>query len=95
MWHASVHRQGQGPIVYTNNLMTAALRALHGVGDPQLGEWHEHAPGSRTFHVKRRVLDSELANELRDLRGTDEGRARAAIVRSLNPARVHHMIGDW
>lgn len=73
----------------------AAQRALSGVGDAALGEWHEHSTSGRTVHVKRRVLDSELVNELRDLRGTDEGARRIAAVRAATPARIHPMIGDW
>lgn len=94
MWHASVHRQGHGP-AHSAALETAALRALNGVGNVLAGEWHEVGFDRRTVHVKRRVHDSELVNELRDLRGTDEGRARIELVRSVNPARIHHLIGDW
>lgn len=94
MWHASVHRQGRGP-ADLSGLLVLALRALRGVGDPELGEWHEHGYDGRTFHVKRRVRDDELPNELRDIRGTAESERRLRAVRAVTPPHVHHMIGDW
>lgn len=94
MWHASVHRQGTGP-ADTPALLSAALRVLRGVGDRTLENWIEHSADGRTVHVKRRTLDSELANELLDIRGTDEAARRIAVVRSLTPPHVHPMIGDW
>jgi hypothetical protein len=94
VWHASVHRQGRSP-VDPSGLLAAALRALRGVGDPQLGEWHEHTPGGRTFHVKRRVTDAELPNLLIDVRGTNESARRLEAVRAVIPVHLHPMIGDW
>lgn len=94
MWHASVHRQGKGP-AHTPALLSAALRALRGVGDRTLDNWIERSIDSRTVHVKLRVLDSELVDELVDIRGTSEAARRIELIRSLNPPHVHPMIGDW
>lgn len=62
-----------------------AERALHGVGDAQLGEWREHGRNG-TMHLRRRLTDRErrLARrpagvkllQTRDIRGTDEERHR-------------------
>lgn len=58
-----------------------ALWALDGVGDAQLGEWHESSP--RAYHVRRRLTDHERAQlpdgpNVRLIRGTDEARLRFA-----------------
>jgi len=56
-----------------------AERALEGAGDASLGEWRERGNGG-VVHIRRRLSDQERADagglEVRDVRGTDEERAR-------------------
>ncbi|MGH9001493.1 MAG: hypothetical protein ACRDYV_00020 [Acidimicrobiia bacterium] len=75
MWHASVASSGLA--------LGAALRLriagewLAGVGDPELGQWHEE--GENAVHLRRRLAAAEAARvgPVRDVRGTPEARYRA------------------
>jgi hypothetical protein len=77
VWHASVR-------TYGGNMALAkeqALRALEGVGDATLGEWHEQ--GATAYHVRRRLSAAECEQTglvMRDIRGTPEERQRMATV---------------
>lgn len=69
MWHAS----GRGS---TESLSWAlAERAMHGVGDPALGEWREVGRDG-VMHIRRRLTDQERKQagdlQVRDIRGTEE-----------------------
>lgn len=61
-----------------------ARRALRGVGDAALGEWTEQG---RAFHLRRRlsVAEAALVGTVRDIRDTDEERARLEALRTAVP----------
>lgn len=73
MWHASVRSRRLD--CSTDELLDRALLALSGVGDVVAGQWVDRGM-SRTVHVRRRVLDVELVNDLRDIRRTPEAAKR-------------------
>jgi len=63
-----------------------ALKALHGVGDPSLGEWHEWT--GVAYHVRRRLSEVEMpmVGPVLDIRGTPEAMERLkAIADELSP----------
>lgn len=63
-----------------------AHRALRGVGDASLGEWEEQ--GKHALHVRRRLSLQEQAEaklDMRDIRGTEEAKRRAAKVVRVHP----------
>jgi hypothetical protein len=72
VWHASASAINE-PTAWA-----MAERALSGVGDPPLGEWRERGRG--VMHLRRRLSDAERASvgglDVRDIRGSDEERAR-------------------
>lgn len=70
VWHASAAHPDR------KVRRKAALRALAGVGNARLGEWHEDSP--RAYHVRRRLslLEQQHVGEVLDLRGTVESRVR-------------------
>jgi hypothetical protein len=78
VWHAS----GRGRTAGDSWLI--AERALEGVGDASLGEWREEgSPGSDVVHIRRRLSRREAMNRgliVRDIRGTNEERARLGVV---------------
>jgi hypothetical protein len=78
VWHASVMPRravGRAFVEQTAHL------ALLGAGDAALGEWREWGDA---FHIRRRLTDAECALggclSVRDLRGSDEGRKRMALL---------------
>ena len=58
--------------------------ALRGVGDKRLGAWRENT-GTGFAHYRKRCTEEEedLVGEVKDLRGTDEGRARVAAMSDM------------
>jgi len=85
VWHASIR-------TYSGNMALAkeqAIKALAGVGDAALGEWHE--VGSMAYHVRRRLSAAECAESglvMRDIRGTGEERKRVrALLRDAPQLR--------
>ncbi len=75
MWHASVK----------GGSLADAMKALHGVGDPSLGEWVEQY---MAIHIRRRLSLQEQIRKgltMRDLRGSPEGRQRAVRILALRP----------
>jgi hypothetical protein len=81
VWHASAAHPDR------KVRRKAALRALDGVGEKLLGEWHQDSP--RAYHVRRRLTPQEQqrVGDVLDLRGTEEARARCA---SFLDAMVGH-----
>lgn len=69
--------------------MHHALQQLDGLGDAELGEWHEWS--GTAYHLRRRLTPAEQAGvgDVVDIRGTDEARARARalgpVLRALPP----------
>lgn len=66
-------------------------RQLAGVGDPELGEWHEWS--GLAYHIRRRLTEAEQARvgPVMDIRRTPEAIRRAISVGSmlrLAPAEV-------
>lgn len=61
--------------------------ALAGVGDADLGQWIEDAPGA--FHIRRRLTPREVAlgaiGEVLDIRGTEEAARRIQRIRPFLP----------
>jgi hypothetical protein len=84
VWHASV----SGRLTFDAPVLLAqAQKALHGVGDAQLGEWMER-PG-RVLHLRRRLTAHEMRTAgidgPRDIRGTAEEEKRLAKVMPYIP----------
>ena len=77
VWHASISN-GAELRAPTEGHYGRALRALRGVGDPDLGEWWEL--GRLAVHVRIRVTADEWAGRPwgMDLRHTPEGQKRLA-----------------
>jgi hypothetical protein len=71
VWHAS----GRGIDPFQSRRI--ALAALHGVGDPKLGQWEERGNGG-VYHVRRRlsVEEQKVVGEARDIRNTAEEHER-------------------
>ena len=72
-----------------DQLRDAAVNALRGVGDPQLGEWIE--VGDAAVHVRRRLSERERRAagglDVRDIRGTDEHHLRVTrLLPHLHPS---------
>lgn len=58
---------------------TLARSALTGAGDATLGEWRERS--KKAVHLRRRLsVEEQGAMTVRDIRGTEEERARFAIL---------------
>lgn len=78
MWHASGNGRGNRRVS-----RQIARAALHGVGDPSLGEWVEDG-AKGIVHVRRRLSPREQEEfgilELVDVRGTDTEVDRLAAV---------------
>lgn len=74
-----------------------AVAELAGLGDPELGEWHEWS--GVAYHVRRRLSPAEqvLVGEVADIRGTREAVRRAealgARLAYAAPAIVAHELG--
>jgi hypothetical protein len=72
VWHASASAINEA------TAWAMAERALRDVGDASLGEWRERGRG--VMHIRRRLSDAEREAvgglDVRDVRGTDEERAR-------------------
>jgi hypothetical protein len=83
VWHASVSAPG----LPARAMRRLALKAVRGVGDPA-AEWHEAR--AVAHHVRRRLTacEAEAVGPVRDLRGTPEGWARWAALRSELPRMV-------
>lgn len=80
VWHISV--AGPWP---DDALREAALKAIEGVGDAELGEWEEVSPIA--CHIRRRCTPREerITDGVVDVRGTPEFARRLAIVRRRYP----------
>jgi hypothetical protein len=67
-------------------LREEALKVLHGVGDPSLGEWHEWS--GVAYHIRRRLTEREQTRvgDVVDVRGTPEGTRRLNAARPFMPA---------
>ena len=78
MWHASVATYALDKALARE----LAMRALSGVGDSSLGEWHQDRPIA--YHIRRRLSGQECIAGgklvMRDIRGTDEERKRLVVV---------------
>lgn len=92
VWHAST--APNGITLSAEFLRAAALDELAGVGDPELGEWHEWS--GYAHHVRRRLTPAEAATvgPVRDIRGTYEATKRLAAVRRHLPAGWAQQIGE-
>lgn len=68
-----------------DGLRAIAEKALHGVGDPALGQWWED--GEIAVHLRRRLTEAEAAQvgPVVDVRGTWEGRKRMQRVQKFLP----------
>lgn len=89
VWHASARLyRPAGSSVSAQEL---ASRALDGVGDASLGEWHEQGHND-VFHIRRRLSKSEQKERgltMIDIRGTpDEGARYAVVYRELSYLRA-------
>ena len=62
------------------------MKALEGIGDATLGEYHEWS--GRAYHLRRRlsVDEAALIGPVVDVRGTPEAELRLRPVRHLLPA---------
>lgn len=65
-----------------------AMRALHGVGSRERGEWHDWT--GTAYHVRRRLNAKEQAKvgDVLDVRGKPEAMERFAAIQSLLPQRA-------
>lgn len=75
MWHASVAKGTE------EECRMAALVALIGVGDPELGQWEQWS--GKIFHVRRRLTEreqSQYVGPVKDIRQTAEARRRISLV---------------
>lgn len=64
------------------------MRALHGVGSRDRGEWHEWT--GKAYHVRRRLNAKEQAKvgEVLDVRGAPEAMKRFAAIQHLLPQQA-------
>lgn len=78
MWHASAQTRRIG------DSRLAAMHALRGVGDRDLGEWQFAGEKPLVWHVVRRLTDAEReaygVPDPVDIRGTAEEQRRLRIV---------------
>jgi hypothetical protein len=81
VWHASAAPApgGFAPTAETR-CRRAALAALDGVGDAELGEWHQWSGAA--YHVRRRlsVEEQRSVGDVVDVRGTPEAARRLARI---------------
>lgn len=68
-----------------------AMRALHGVGSRERGEWHEWT--GKAYHVRRRLNAKEQATvgDVLDVRGKPEAMERFAAIQSVLPQQAVEM----
>ena len=91
VWHASA---APAPSAFALTAQTrckrAALHALDGVGDAELGEWHEWTGAA--YHVRRRLSIAEEfhVGAVIDVRGTDEARRRLGRL----PAAIRNQLPE-
>jgi hypothetical protein len=82
VWHASVAAPG----LSRSTRRRLALKALRGVGDPG-AQWEDAR--ELAYHVRRRLRPAEAVGiDVRDLRGTAEGRDRWRLLRAELPPQV-------
>lgn len=68
-----------------------AMRALHGVGSRERGEWHDWT--GKAYHVRRRLNAKEQAivGDVLDIRGKPEAIERFAAIQSVLPQQAAEM----
>ena len=92
VWHASAGSRN----LSHDDLKAIALRVLHGVGDPDLGEWWAptYSGDIRVFHVRRRLTaaEQERVGDVRDIRGTAESRRRIDALLVAVPDLPRHLM---